>query len=76
MASSVTKELPWHVALRSETVESLLSAGMVIAVLRQYIPFAWHLAHKYQNTFADYGYPETPLRLIDMALWVTRSNKP
>ncbi len=76
MASSVTKELPWHVALRSETVESLLSAGMVIDVLRQYIPFAWRLTGKQQNTFAKYWYPDTPLRLIDMPLWVTRDNNP
>ena len=47
-----------------------------INVLRQYIPFAWRLTHKHHNTFAEYGYPETPLRLIDMALWVTRGNNP
>ena len=51
-------------------------ANKDIEVLRQYIPFAWHLTHKHHNTFAEYGYPETPLRLIDMALWVTRSNRP
>ena len=47
-----------------------------IRVLRQYIPFAWRLTDKHQNTFAEYGYKETPLRLIDMALWVTGHNNP
>ena len=45
-------------------------------VLREYIPFAWRLTDKHQDTFAEYGYSETPLRLIDMALWVTRDDNP
>jgi len=74
--SYVTKELPWHVDLLGETVDTLLSAGTVIDVLRQFIPFAWHRTDKHQNTFAEYGYREKPLRLIDMALWFTRDNNP
>ena len=51
-------------------------ANTDIDVLRQYIPFARRLTHKHRNTFAEYGYKETPLRLIDMALWVTGHNNP
>lgn len=39
--------------------------------LRQYIPFAWNLAKEYGDRLPA-GWPETPLRLIDMALWVHR----
>ncbi len=48
-------------------------ANRDIDVLRQYIPFAWRLPDKYKNDLPE-EYPETPLRLIDMALWVTRNN--
>lgn len=39
--------------------------------LSQYIPFAWELAKRYGHRLPT-RWPETPLRLIDMALWVHR----
>lgn len=39
--------------------------------LRAYIPHAWYLAEKYSSFLRTYQ-QETPLRLIEMALWVTR----
>jgi hypothetical protein len=39
-------------------------------VLRKYLPFAWCLADRYATARA--GRPESPLRLLDMALWVNR----
>jgi len=35
-----------------------------------YLPHAWSLAERYQHHFAQFK--ETPIRLIDMALWVLR----
>jgi hypothetical protein len=40
-------------------------------VLREYLPFAWRLADKYAAV-AGIGRSESPLRLLDMALWVNR----
>lgn len=42
-----------------------------IGVLRQYIPHAWSLADKHTQQLA--GFKESPVRLVDMALWVKRS---
>jgi hypothetical protein len=39
--------------------------------LREYIPHTWELADKYQSHFAIFE-KETPVRIIDMALWVSR----
>ncbi len=46
-------------------------ANQDYAVFRDYLPFAWELAHKYATTACN-GHTESPLRLIDMALWVNR----
>jgi hypothetical protein len=43
-------------------------------VLEKYIPFAWSLAERYAPQLAAFP-DETPVRVIDMALWVTRNNK-
>jgi len=42
--------------------------------LRDYIPHAWLLAGRYQPSFTTFG-KETPVRLIDMALWVCRGQQ-
>lgn len=49
------------------------NANHDINFLKDYIPFAWKLADKYKNRF-DKNWQETPIRLIDMALWVNRGN--
>jgi hypothetical protein len=41
------------------------------SVLRQYLPHAWALAGKHTQQLP--GFRESPLRLIDMALWFKRS---
>jgi len=46
-------------------------ANQDISVLRHYIPHAWALANKYTQPLS--GFKESPVRLIDMALWVKRS---
>ncbi len=40
-------------------------------VFEAYIPYAWSLAHKYLQECSQFR-QETPLRVIDMALWATR----
>lgn len=40
-------------------------------VLRRYLEFAWQLADRYEEVASD-GHTESVLRLIDMALWVSR----
>jgi hypothetical protein len=40
--------------------------------LREYIPFAWRLADCHAT--GRPGFTETPLRLTDMALWITRGD--
>jgi len=49
------------------------NANHNIQILKEYIPFAWKLADKYKNQF-NKDWQETPIRLIDMALWVNRGN--
>lgn len=44
-------------------------ANQSMDVLRQYIPHAWTLAEQHAQSLA---FAETPVRLIDMALWVER----
>jgi hypothetical protein len=46
-------------------------ANQKISVLSRYLPFAWELAERYGAQFVSFS-PETPIRLIDMALWVSR----
>lgn len=48
------------------------NANHNIKVLEQYIPYVWGLVKKYQLEFQQYNYQETPIRIIDMALWVVR----
>lgn len=45
-------------------------ANKKLAVLRQYLPHSWGLADKYAQQFS--GFKESPVRLVDMALWVER----
>lgn len=49
-------------------------ANHKLDVLTEYIPFAWQLAD--QHTKQLTGFPETPVRLVDMALWVARGGEP
>jgi hypothetical protein len=46
-------------------------ANQDISVLRHYLPHAWALADKYTQQLS--GFNESPVRLVDMALWVKRS---
>lgn len=46
-------------------------ANHEVGVLRQYLPHAWTLAKRHTEQLP--GFQESPLRLVDMALWVTRS---
>jgi hypothetical protein len=41
-------------------------------VLFDYIPFAWGVS---KNSYIPQGWQETPLRLVDMALWVIRNKQ-
>jgi hypothetical protein len=43
--------------------------------LRDYLPHAWSLAEKYNSHLVAFT-QESPIRLIDMALWVTRNRGP
>ena len=45
------------------------NANYSISVLREYIPHAWTLADRHAQSLP---FPETPVRLVDMALWVER----
>jgi hypothetical protein len=47
-------------------------ASQRISVLRQYIAHAWELTDKHTQQLS--GFEESPVRLIDMALWVKRSS--
>lgn len=42
-------------------------------VLKEYLPFAWGLAEKYTKQVSSFT-RESPIRVIDMALWVIRGN--
>lgn len=39
--------------------------------LMEYLPFAWELADRYEQNFSSFR-KESPIRVIDMALWVGR----
>jgi len=41
-------------------------------VFRQYLPYAWELAHRHVENRKEF--PENPVRLTDMALWIVRGN--
>jgi hypothetical protein len=45
-------------------------ANQDIGVFREYVPHAWSLADRHAQQLV--GFSETPLRLADMALWVSR----
>jgi hypothetical protein len=49
------------------------NANHKTSVLKEYLPFAWKLAEKYEQQFSIFP-KEGPIRLIDMALWVNRGN--
>ena len=44
------------------------------SVLIEYLPFAWELADKYAQQVSSFT-REGPIRVIDMALWVSRGNE-
>ena len=46
-------------------------ANQKIGFLKAYLPFAWALADRYAAHFVNFS-TETPIRLVDMALWVSR----
>jgi hypothetical protein len=46
-------------------------ANKKVAVLRQYLPHAWTLAKGHTEQVP--GFQESPVRLVDMALWLKRS---
>jgi hypothetical protein len=46
------------------------NANQNVAILRQYLPHAWKLADKYAQQLS--AFKESPVRLVDMALWVER----
>jgi hypothetical protein len=48
-------------------------AGKKSSTLQTYLPFAWGLADRYRRQIVRFK-NETPLRVIDMALWVTRGS--
>jgi len=43
------------------------------SVLKEYLPFAWELADKHAQQISSFT-KEGPMRVIDMALWVSRGN--
>lgn len=43
-----------------------------MGVFRQYLPHAWELAHRHLENRKEF--PEDPVRLTDMALWIVRGN--
>ncbi|HPD14403.1 MAG TPA: hypothetical protein PLE19_05605 [Planctomycetota bacterium] len=45
-------------------------ANQELAVLKEYIPFAWQLADQHARHLA--GFAEPPVPLVDMALWAGR----
>ena len=47
-------------------------ANTRLAVLEAYLPIAWQLADEYATRPREFV--ETPVRLIDMALWVGRGS--
>ncbi len=47
------------------------NANQSYKVLSEYLPFSWGLAEKYRNQIA-LTRNESPIRAIDMALWVGR----
>jgi len=48
-------------------------ADKKISYFKEYTAFVWSLVEKYKDKL-EYGFPgETPVRVIDMALWVTRN---
>lgn len=42
-------------------------------ILKEYLPFVWQLSDKYNKKIKN-KFPESPIRLIDMALWIIRGN--
>lgn len=49
-------------------------ANQNIDVLREYLPFAWELADRYAQEISNFT-KESPIRVIDMALWVSRGKE-
>lgn len=47
------------------------NANRKTSVLKNYIPFAWELAEEYAQQISGF-IKEEPMRVIDMALWVSR----
>lgn len=49
-------------------------ANHKISFLRAYLPLAWELADRYTQLFSPFT-RESPIRVIDMALWVNRGDE-
>ena len=49
------------------------NANHKASVLKDYLPFAWELAEQHAQPISSFT-KEGPLRVIDMALWVSRGN--
>lgn len=47
------------------------NANHKASILKEYLPFAWELADRYSQKFSGFE-KESPIRVIDMALWVGR----
>ena len=47
------------------------NANHKTAVLKEYLPFAWELTEKYAQHISNFK-KEGPIRVVDMALWVSR----
>lgn len=50
------------------------NANHDVAVLREYLPFAWELTARYSDALAEFS-NETPVRAMDMALWLSRGSE-
>jgi hypothetical protein len=50
------------------------NANHKTSVLKNYLPFAWELAEKHAQQISNFT-KEGPMRVIDMALWVSRGNE-
>ena len=49
------------------------NANHKYSVLKDYLPFAWELAEQHAQPISSFT-KEGPLRVIDMALWISRGN--
>lgn len=48
-------------------------ANQKMEIFEEYLPFNWNLCEKYEDKIRNFK-KETPIRVIDMALWVIRNS--